>query len=341
MKALVYKGPNQLTIEDKPIPQPNHGEVLIKLAYAGICGTDMLCYHGGMENRVRPPVILGHEFSGTVETVGLESKFHKGDKVTVEPLITCGRCNGCQIGEYNLCSSLNLIGIDSDGAMAGYICVPEENVYKLTDNISLKAAAFVEPLAVCVHLAQKAEITDGQNVLIVGGGPIGLISAFVARIKGARVFISEIEDFRIRTAEEFGFEVINPNKESVIETLEDKTDKRGADISIEATGTDTGLITCIEATGVKGTVVVAGLPKKPATIDTYRIVAKEINMIGTRVYKKEDYVEALQLMQSGKFNPHPLISRIESLETVIENGFRAIDRREEVIKILIDFENEG
>lgn len=341
MRALTYTGPNELTISERCLPVPEDGEVLIKVAYAGICGTDMLAYHGGMEKRVKPPVILGHEFSGVVISTGPESEYQEGEKVTVEPLITCGKCNGCLTGEYNLCSSLNLIGIDSDGAVAGYIKVPEKNVYRLGDNISMESGAFVEPLAVCVHLIEKANVSKDQTVLIVGGGPIGLITAELAKLKGAKVIISEINSFRIDTARKLGFSVINPIEQNLMEKINNTTNGRGVNVSIEATGTNVGLVSCIEATGIKGTVILVGLPKKNADFDTYKVIAKELQLIGSRVYKREDYLQAINLIKSGSFDPTPFISRIVPLEHAIDKGFKAIDNDEDVIKILISLENEA
>lgn len=340
MKALYYVGPNQLGIKNQRIPEIGRGEVLIKVAFSGICGTDMLAYHGGMEKRVKPSVILGHEFSGTIHKNAPGSQFQIGEQVTVEPLLTCGECPGCQIGEYNLCRSLNLIGIDSDGGMAHFIKVPESKVYRLGPSINMKMGALIEPLAVCVHLLNKGKVKANQKVLIVGGGPIGLITALVAKQKGAEVIISEINPFRIQMGRELGFEVINPTEEDFKEQISERTNRRGTDVSVEATGTNIGLISCIEGTCVQGTVVIAGLPKKNADFDTYQIIAKELNLVGTRVYKREDYIEAIEILNQRAINLNPIISRVVPLETAIKEGFEAIDRGDDVIKILISFHDE-
>src|SRR5690606_4108749 len=140
MKALCYVGPNELAVKERSIPEIGPGDVLIKVAYAGICGTDMLAYHGGMAKRTKSPVILGHEFSGIVHKTGPSSNFQIGDRVTVEPITSCGECDSCKRGDYNLCTvAFNLIGIDSDGAFAEYIKVPESKVYQLGNPISLQA----------------------------------------------------------------------------------------------------------------------------------------------------------------------------------------------------------
>ncbi|WP_066304067.1 zinc-binding dehydrogenase [Bacillus sp. FJAT-29814] len=341
MKALCYVGPNELAVKEKGIPEIGPGEVLIKVAYAGICGTDTLAYHGGMTKRTKPFVILGHEFSGTVHEAGPSSSFQKGDRVTVEPITSCGECDSCQRGVYNLCTvAFNLIGIDSDGAFAEYIKVPESKVYPLGDTISMQAGALIEPLAVCVHAVEKGNISAGQTVLVVGGGPIGIITALTAQQRGANVFISEINPYRIQVAHQLGFEVLNPTEANFLDQIHEKTRGCGVDAAIEATGTNNGIVTCIEAARTKGIVVIAGLPKKKADFDVYRIIAKELQLVGTRVYMKEDYDQAIELLSSGRLDLNSLISKVVPLEEAIVKGFEAIDNGEDAIKILISISNE-
>lgn len=341
MKALCYVGPNELAVKERNIPEIGAGEVLIKVNYAGICGTDMLAYHGGMTKRTKPSVILGHEFSGTVYEAGVSSSFQKGDRVTVEPITSCGECDSCQRGDYNLCTiAFNLIGIDSDGAFAEYIKVPESKVYRLGDTISMQEGALIEPLAVCVHAVEKGKIAAGQTVLVVGGGPIGIITALTAQQRGAKVLISEISPYRIQVANQLGFEVLNPTEEDFLEQINEITHGRGVDVSIEATGTNNGMVACIEAARTKGIVVITGLPKKNADFDVYRIIAKELQLVGTRVYMKEDYDQAIELLSSGGLDLSSLISKVVPLEEAIQQGFEAIDSGEDVIKILISLSDE-
>lgn len=342
MKALCCIGPNELSVEEKSIPEIGPGEVLIKVAYCGICGTDMLAYHGGMTKRIKPSVILGHEFSGTIHAVSEGSRFQAGDRVTVEPITSCGECDSCRKGDYNLCTvAFNLIGIDSDGGFAEYIKVPESKVYRLGEGITMQLGALVEPLAVCVHALEKGHVAAGQTVLIVGGGPIGLITALAAQQRGANVLISEINPYRIETAQKLGFDVINPAEEDFLARISERTKGSGFDVSIEATGTNNGVVSCIEATRTKGTVVIAGLPKKNADFDVYRIIAKELQLVGTRVYTREDYDQAIELLQSGKLDLSTLISKVVPLEKAIDEGFKAIDNGEHSIKILISISGDA
>ncbi|KIL41637.1 hypothetical protein SD70_05805 [Gordoniibacillus kamchatkensis] len=342
MKALFYEGNHTLTIGEAKQPVAGKGEALIRVAYTGICGTDMLIWHDGLA-RVKPPVILGHEFSGTIVQLGdANSSFGIGDRVVVEPLLTCGTCSACASGHYNVCTrSFQLIGIDTDGGMAGYVKAPIDKLFRIPAGVSLEGAAFVEPLAVGVHMVRQSGVKPGQTALVVGGGPIGLIAAKVAALQGANVWISEIHPFRIEKAKELGFRVVNPQEENIAEKMQAVSGGHGAHVAFEATGTNFGLSDCISAAGPHGRIVVAGLPRKPPVIDAYQIVAKELALAGSRVYRSEDYTDALRLLETGQFVPADYISRIVPLENAIRDGFEAIDRGDPVIKILIRMDNEG
>ncbi|TBL73276.1 zinc-dependent alcohol dehydrogenase [Paenibacillus thalictri] len=342
MKALVYEGSGRLALAEREVPTIGEDEVLIRVSHVGICGTDMLVAHDGLA-RVKPPVVLGHEFSGYVERVGNPaSSLQPGDRVVVEPLVTCGSCSACASGSYNVCAAFKLIGVDVDGAMAPYVKVPEKTVYRIQDATAMEDAAFVEPLAVGVHMVRMSGLQARQTAMIAGGGPIGLIAAKVAQLKGADVYVSEVNPFRIEFAKALGFSLMNPQEQNVAQALKAATGGYGAHVTFEATGTNHGWNDCIEAAGTHGTVLIAGLPKKPPTIDGYQLVAKELKVVGSRVYTAEDYREAIRLIEDGLFRPQHYISKTIPLDEAIEHGFQAIDRGEPVMKILIQMNpNEG
>jgi 2-desacetyl-2-hydroxyethyl bacteriochlorophyllide A dehydrogenase len=336
MKSLVYEGNHTLAWKETDIPSIAPGEVLIRTAYTGICGTDLLIWHD-KHIRVRPPVILGHEFSGYIERAGSpDSPFKPGDRVIVEPLLSCGRCKGCLQGDYNLCTAIKLIGIDVDGSMTQFVKSPENKLIRIPDRVSMQDAAFVEPLAVAVHMIRQAGGVKGnETVLVAGAGPIGLIAAALARMHGAKVLISEIMPYRIGKAKELGFEVIDA-QQPVGDCVRNVTDGRGADVAFEATGVPAAFAGCVDAVGVKGRVVIVGLPKSLHSLDTNQVVAKELSITGSRVYTRADFEEALRLIEDGRIRPRDFISKTIPLDEAIESGFEAIERGEPAIKIMLD-----
>lgn len=338
MEALVYEGNKTLCVRDVEKPEVKQYEVLIRVSHAGICGSDLLIWNGGYP-RVVPPITIGHEFSGIVEQVGTSvTEFNIGDRVVVEPLITCGVCSVCKSGNYNLCAELNLIGVDRNGGMAQYVSVSEEQVVRIPDNVNLEDATFIEPLAVGVHMINQASVFENDVVLVAGGGPIGLIAASVAKSKGAEVFVSEINDFRLNKAQEIGFKTLNPIEVDVTAFLESATAGRGCDIAIEATGTVFGLTDCIEVIKPKGTVLIGGMAKKKLEVDTYKILSKELNVIGSRVYTRKDFAEALELIKTNRFIPKSLVTHVIDLDEVVTKGFEPIEEGERVMKVLINID---
>ncbi|ALX47570.1 zinc-dependent alcohol dehydrogenase [Lentibacillus amyloliquefaciens] len=339
MKALVYDGTKDLKLQEAPIPELQNDEVLIKVAYVGICGSDLVAWNGNYP-RVTPPVTLGHEFSGVVEKVGSKvTKFNIGDPVVAEPLLSCGKCEACENGHYNQCGNLRLIGIDMDGGMADYVAVNEKQLFRIPSNVTLSAAALVEPLSVGVHMVKKSGVKPNQNVLIVGGGPIGLIAALVVRTYGANVYISEINPFRLEKAKELGFHTINPKEKSLEEQVVSLTDNKLFDLSFEVTGSLGGLNDCILSTKAGGIVVIAGVTQK-SEVNIYEVIKRELNLVGTRVYTSDDYETALKLMEQKEFNAEDLITKQVSLENTQEEGFKAIEKGDPLVKVLINIENE-
>lgn len=340
MRALVYEGNKTLAVRDLTIPAVEADEVLIRVAYAGICGSDLLIWNGRYP-RVKPPVTIGHEFSGVIVRTGSAvSELKAGDRVVVEPLMTCGSCHACTSGDYHLCRKLGLIGIDTNGGMAQYVKAPAAKTICIPDSVSLRDAALVEPLAVGVHMVNQSGLKAGQTALVTGGGPIGLIAASVARLRGADVYVSEINPFRLEKAEELGFHALNAKDTDVVEAVRSVTGGDGAQVTFEATGTEFGLRDCIEAAGTKGTVLLAGMAKAPLKVDTYRALAKELSIVGSRVYRMDDFHEALRLMETGQFVPERFISRTVTLDNVVEDGFAAIESGAPVVKVVVDLDRE-
>jgi len=238
MQAGVYSGVENLKLQEWPKPELDAGEVLVKVRYAGICGTDMMI-HAGMHPRVVPPRVLGHEiFGAVVETrAAADSKIKVGDRVAVFPLISCGRCAPCREGNAHVCEKLGLIGIDTDGGFAEYVKASPEQLIRVPPSVDDEQAALVEPLSVAVHVVRTSEFTAGDTALVTGAGPIGNLIAQVLRAVGARrVLVSEAKPFRRNLAERMGFAVVNPLETKPLEAIRSLTGESFADHVFEATG---------------------------------------------------------------------------------------------------------
>ena len=339
MKVAVLKGPYQIEIEerDKPVPGPN--QVLIRVRRCGICGSDLHAYKGKHPDFIIP-VVPGHEFSGDVVEVGEKVEGIKvGDRVVVEPLVTCGKCRFCKRGEYHRCTSLKVLGAQTDGAFAEYIAVDSKWVYKLPSELSYEEGAMIEPLAVAVHAVKRA-LPLGENVLILGAGTIGLLTLQVARAFGAiNTIITDLVDWKLEFAKKLGATVaVNPDKEDLGKIVNKVTGGYGVDTSFEAVGHNVTLNQALEYTRKGGKVVIIGVFEKPRTeINVMNIVNKELNVYGSLVYNW-DFETAINLVKTGKVNVKDLVSDVIRLEDIKQGFERMLAREKGVIKIQVGFE---
>ena len=242
MKAAWLKDWKQVSYEERPMPVIGHGDALVRVKYTGICGSDLHVYNGHHATAIKP-VVMGHEFAGEIVEVGEDGKdrFKPGDRVAVQPFTSCNVCDTCVQGRDNVCRQLKILGIHIDGCFAEYVKVPLKKVYRIPENVSFRLAALTEPLAVAVHDVRRSRLAVGETALIIGGGPIGLLIALVARYAGAsRVVISEPNAYRIGVAQKLGFEVVNPMETGSEEKLMALTDGEGYDVVFESSGTMPG-----------------------------------------------------------------------------------------------------
>jgi len=337
MKSLVYHGKDSISVEEMEMPKLQEGEALIKVHYAGICGSDLNIWHGAL-SRIIPPVILGHEFCGEiVELKGRPKEGIKvGDRVTVEPLINCGTCLPCRMGHYHVCRRLKLIGVDVHGGFAPYVKSPFHRIYQLARDANMELAALSEPTAVATHMVRRSGVQVGDSVVVLGGGPIGLLVAQVARAAGAgKIYVSEINDFRLALAKELGFSVIDPKKTDPIQAVLEVTEGEGADVVFEEIGLPDAAAQMIAMTRVRGRILMGGIYKKPAPVDLQNVAIKEIEMVGSRVYDFRDFRAAIDMLNDGRVKGAPLISKRIPLDRIIEEGFDVIQGGGQVVKILV------
>lgn len=335
MKASVYKGNKTFEIIEKQIEEPKEGEVRVKVAYCGVCGTDVHIYHGMMDKRVQIPQVIGHEMSGIIDAIGKGvTGFKVGEKIVVRPLDNRAE-KPSDKGYSHVCKELKFIGIDSPGAMQEYWNVPAFTLHKLPEATDLKLAALIEPLSVACHDIRMSALKKGETAVVLGGGPIGNLVALVAKEKGADVIISEVNPIRIEKAKKLGFDVVNPAETDLVEYVDKKTDGRLADVVFEVAGVQPALDVMTEVAGIRGRIVMVAIHGEPKPISLFKFFWKELNLVGARVYEAADYEEAIELITSGNLPFEELIT-MEAPLTDIQKLFEEIDSNPEGMKYLIN-----
>lgn len=319
MKASYYTCNKTFEVEPITAVSPSKGEVAIDVAYCGLCGTDLHVYHGNMDMRVGCHRIIGHEMSGTVGAVGDGvDNLNIGDKVVVRPLVSCGECPACTRGNSHICHSLKFLGLDTDGALQQSWTVPAETVHRLPSDMSLKHGALVEPLAVACHDVARSRLAAGEDVLVIGGGPIGILIAMVARNKGANIHISEINEHRRTMAKSFGFAVIDPSSEDVGKFIHEATGSKGADVVFEVSGSQDGVDCMTAAIAARGRIVMVAIHADKPEIDLFRFFWREIELLGARVYTGDDFDNAIALIASGVIDCDSIITNVQGIGEVGE-----------------------
>jgi len=340
ISAAFYTGDKNFTVEQIEAEDPAAGEVQIDVAFCGVCGTDLHVYLGHMDARIGNHRVIGHEMSGTVSKLGEGvTNLQVGQRVVVRPLDHCGDCPACNRGHQHICQNLKFLGLDCNGAFQDKWCVPVHTVHGLPDSLSLSHAALVEPLAVASHDCKRARVAAGEDVLVIGGGPIGMLVALVARAEGAKVSISEVNKNRLAFAEKLGFETYNPLEVDVAEVFTKATDGKGADVVFEVSGTQPGVDLMTQVMATRGRICMVAIHATKPTIDLFQFFWREIEMLGARVYEPEDYEKALQLMASGDIDVGALITDIKSLDE-IQSAFVELTSNPNAMKTLIRLAGE-
>ena len=335
MKSAVYTGDQTFLIEERIASEPSQDEVQLKIAFCGICGTDMHVYHGMMDKRVTTHRVIGHECSAVVHQIGENVKnFSVGDHVVVRPLVPEGECHACSSGYEHICSNLKFLGLDCDGAFQEKWNVPATTLHKIPQGIELAHAALVEPLAVACHDVTRSRLRNGEDVLVIGGGPIGLLIAMVSQDKGANVIISEVQEARIKLARSLGFDVMNPMQDNMEAEINKRTNNKGADVIFEVSGSAAGVDSMTSFAAVRARIVMVAIHGEKRAVDLFSFFWRELELMGARVYTGIDYDEAIQLIASGKIDCNKLITNIVDLPN-IQNAFDAIDNAQDSVKSLI------
>lgn len=300
MKAVVIDSPGNMRISETPRPVPLPDQVLVNIAAAGICAGDLHIYEG-RSPYARYPCIGGHEMAGTVADVGSAVNFFKqGQHVVVDPFISCGHCYPCRIGKYNCCADLKILGAHLPGGFAEYICVPASKLYLVPERLSLSVAAFAEPIAIAIQACNRAELSPEETVLIMGCGPIGMVTIEVALARGARVIAADVNKGRLALAGNIGAEVVMSDQH-LLTKIRDLTDGEGVPVVIECTGAPKVMEQTVDLVAVGGRIVILGLVPRGigVTFPGLDLTRKELTILGSRT-NKNCFGKALELLSSNK-----------------------------------------
>ncbi|WP_081611593.1 zinc-dependent alcohol dehydrogenase [Leucobacter sp. UCD-THU] len=332
MRAAVWYGPGDVRVADAPTPIRETGETLIQVERVGLCGTDIGIV-GGTHPRAQAPLIFGHEIVGRVAESD-DPRLPVGTRVVPEPLISCGRCRACRTGDAHVCRQLTMYGIDQPGGLARYASFPSELLHVVPAHLAPEIAVLAEPLAVALH--SVADIDERSGVVaVVGGGPIGLLTAIAARARGlGEVIIAEPNESRRQTAQSLGFTSVE-STDDLHSLLLDRTGGEGADVTFDCAGHPSVALELSALTRVRGVIVLVAVYKKPAALDLRAINFAEQRLLGTRVYRSADIDEAIDLLASASVD-WTNFGVVEFALADVENAINAASTGSVGTKIIVD-----
>ncbi|WP_223634514.1 2,3-butanediol dehydrogenase [Planococcus sp. 4-30] len=346
MKAAVIYGEKDVRIEDFKVAEVTEGKVKVKVAWTGICGSDLHAYHHGLgiayEKHAisgrQVPLVLGHEFAGTVEEIGEGvTNVAVGDRVAIEPVLYCGSCEFCRKGDYNLCevSNVGFLGLASDGGFAEYAVADSKYFHKLPDNVSLEEGALVEPTAVAYHAVLKSGLKFGDSTAIFGAGPIGLLLLLCAQAAGAaETFVVDISQERLDKAKELGATyTINPKDEDAAGKIMAITGN-GVQVAFEAAGAQPTFSTALSALKRKGTLLVVAGFSQELTFDPNALLFKEAKIEFTLAYAN-DFPPVIKAISEGKLDVKKVITKQIKLNDLVKDGLELLTVDKSQAKILV------
>ena len=340
MKALLLSRYRHLELADLPTPQPRPDEVLIRVAACGICGSDVHGYDGSSGRRI-PPLVMGHEAAGTIESVGSAVKnFAPGDRVTFDSTVYCGECSNCRRGDINLCDRRQVLGVSCDdyrraGAFAEFVAIPARILHRLPEDLPFAEAAMLEAVAVALHAVNLAEISSNTTALVIGAGTIGILTLQALRAAGcSRVFVTDVDADRLAMARELGANEILLSDQSLSKKLLQLTDNEGVDIALEAVGRNETVAAAIDSVRKGGGVVLIGNITPNVTLPLQKVVSRQIRLQGSCASAGE-YPQAIRWMASGAIRVKPLITAVAPLEEGARWFERLYAREPNLLKVVL------
>lgn len=338
MKAVKIIKPGQVATEEIPMPEVKENEALIKIKYCGICGADVASFTGNQPFTTYPR-IPGHEFSGEIVQIGENSKGLKaGDIVTANPYFNCGQCYSCKRGIVNACTDNRTMGVQRDGSFCEYIAMPIERIIP-GKGLLAKELALIEPFSISCHALSRAEIRKGDNLLIMGAGPIGLFALIKAKSMGANVMIADLLDSRLNLALEYGADkAVNIKNEGLGDCAEEFTKGNMFDVTVEACGHPETFLNCIDLAATGANVILIGNGKRETTFLHSVLLKKELNVFGSRNAFTRDFEELIDLTAAGKADVLKMVSGVYPADEA-EKAFNALAHNDgSLAKLLICFD---
>ena len=302
MKGIVWNGPEEMTVEEIADPTAESGSVVVRTGAAGICGSEVEGYLGKMGNRT-PPLVMGHEFAGTVVSIGEDvDESWESRRVTVNPLLSCGECRMCRVGLKNLCENRTMIGIHHPGGFAEYVQVPESALHEIPDDLDVSAAALAEPLANGVHAVRLGtSCLPAEHAVVVGGGTIGLMVLQSALLYGIpNVSVVELHEGRREQAKDLGAHAVFATGDEAGQTVREATEGLGADLVLDAVGAEATRQLAVDLVKPGGMVVLVGLHGNETTLGFHNVVRGQVTLQGSYAYTPEDFEQALAWISSGQ-----------------------------------------
>jgi (R,R)-butanediol dehydrogenase/meso-butanediol dehydrogenase/diacetyl reductase len=324
MKAAIFRGIGQIEVADVPRPEAGPGEALVRVGYCGICGSDLEAFHTGM---YEPGLIVGHEFAGTIVEIGPGvSGWQVGDRVVANDAIPCGACGPCCAGRLDACESLTMIGVTHDGAMAEVVTVAAGGLHSLPPTVTLRQGALVEPLAVALHGVRRSRLKAGDRALVMGAGPIGLLTLQCALVAGARLaVVTEVDPVRAALAGRLGATaVLDPARDNVSVALSDLTAGQGPDVVYICTGAPAAYVDAVSLVRKGGQIFVLGLCVEPVAADFMSVVMNDLCIEGS-LAGREAFPAAIDLVVQRRVEVEALVSHEIGLDEVVTAGFHTLD----------------
>ena len=343
MRQAVLTAPERIEFREVPDLTPaqlGEDEILIDVRKIGICGSEIHSYHGEHPATFYP-VVQGHEYSGIVAAVGRAvTKCRVGDKVTARPQLVCGACNPCRRGQYNVCEHLRVQAFQADGAAQDYFIVPEDRLVKLPDGFSLEYGAMIEPAAVGAHAVSRAGSLAGRNVVVSGAGAIGNLVAQFARAAGARrVLITDVSDYRLEVARKCGIaDTLNVAKTPLKEGVKKFFGEEGFQVAFEVAGVESSVRSLMECIEKGSTIVVVAVFAKDPALSMFHLGEHELTLVGTMMYRHEDYPDAVEQISAGRICLEPLVTDRFAFAQYDEAYRFIAANKERCMKVIVDLE---